>query len=137
MAQRRRRQRRPAGRLSALTCFQCTGSDVAVGRGRRLRRSFLIVVGFAPLWGIKRAEPALGLDLTRDSLYPGNPATLTGTLFAPLFHGSLRRLFANTAPMLVLGTALLYGYLKAARIVLPIVYLPTASAGTAKPSRCG
>jgi hypothetical protein len=105
---------------------------------RRLRRNFLIAVGFtAALWAIKRAELALGLDLTRDSIYPGNPATLTGTLFAPLLHGSLRRLFANTAPMLVLGTALLYGYPKAARVALPIVYLPTSSAGTAKPSRCG
>ena len=110
------------------------GNDLARDQGRRLRRSFLIAVGFAPLWGIKRAELALGLDLTRDSIYPGNPATPTGILFEPLLDGSLRHLFANTAPMLVLGTALLYGYLKAARIVLPIVYLPTCSAGTAKPS---
>ena len=84
---------------------------------RRLRRSFLIAVGFtAALGAIKRAELALGLDLTRYSIYPWNPATLTGLLFAPLLHGSLRRLFANTAPMLVLGTTLLYGYLKATRV---------------------
>ena len=91
---------------------------------RRLRRSFLIAVCFtAALWAIKLAELALGLDLARYSIYPGNPATLTGILFAPLLHGSLRHLFANTAPMLVLGTALLYGYPKAARVVLPIIYL--------------
>ena len=91
---------------------------------RRLRRSFLIAVCFtAALWAVKLAELALGLDLSRHSIYPGNPATLTGILFAPLLHGSLRHLFANTAPMLVLGTALLYGYPKAARVVLPILYL--------------
>ena len=91
---------------------------------RRLRRSFLIAVCFtAALWAIKLAELALGLDLSRYSIYPGDPATLTGILFAPLLHGSLRHLFANTAPMLVLGTALLYGYPKAARVALPIIYL--------------
>jgi hypothetical protein len=34
----------------------------------------------------------------------------------------LRHLFANTAPMPVLGTALLYGYPKAAQVALPIIY---------------
>jgi membrane associated rhomboid family serine protease len=90
----------------------------------RLRRSFLMAVGFtAALWAIKLAELALGMDLSRYSIYPGDPATLTGILFAPLLHGSLGHLFANTAPMLVLGTALLYGYPKAARVALPIIYL--------------
>jgi len=64
---------------------------------------------------------------------------LLGLNFALAVDGKVHQVtgVANTAPMLVLGTALLYGYLKAARIVLPIVYLPTSSAGTAKPSRCG
>jgi hypothetical protein len=54
---------------------------------RRLRRSFLIAVCFtAALWAIKLAELALGLDLSRYSIYPGDPATLTGILFALLFH---------------------------------------------------
>ena len=47
--------------------------------------------------------------------------------------------FLSLSPLTaaVLGTALLYGYLKAARVVLPSVYLPPSSAGTAGPSRCG
>lgn len=91
---------------------------------RRLRLSFLLAIAFiAALWVIKLAELALGLDLSGYSIYPGDPATLTGILVAPLLHGSLGHLFANTAPMLVLGTALLYGYPKAARVALPIIYL--------------
>ena len=83
----------------------------------------MAIVFTAALWAIKLAELALGMDLARYSIFPGNPATLTGIFFAPLLHGSLGHLFANTAPMLVLGTALLYGYPKAARVALPILYL--------------
>jgi membrane associated rhomboid family serine protease len=91
---------------------------------RRLRRSFLIAIFFtAALWTIKLSELALGISLSRYSIYPGDPATLIGVLFAPLLHGSLSHLFANTAPVLVLGTGLLYGYPKAARVALPIIYL--------------
>jgi len=90
----------------------------------RLRLAFRIAAFFtAVLWTIKLSELALGMDLSRYSIYPGDPATLTGTLFAPLLHESLRHLFANTAPILALGTALLYGYPKAARIALPVIYL--------------
>jgi hypothetical protein len=70
----------------------------------RLRLAFLIAALFtAVLWTIKLSELALGMDLSRYSIYPGDPATLTGTLFAPLLHESLRHLFANTA---TLGLAL-------------------------------
>jgi membrane associated rhomboid family serine protease len=49
--------------------------------------------------------------------------TLGGVLLAPLLHGSLTHLLANTPPILVLGTVLLYGYPRASPIVLPVVYL--------------
>lgn len=89
----------------------------------RLRRSFLFAAGFAiVLWVVKLSELALGLDLFSYSIFPGRAETLTGIALAPLIHGSLSHLFANTAPLLVLGTALIYGYPKAARIVLPVVY---------------
>jgi len=40
-----------------------------------------------------------------------------------LIHGSAVHAFANTAPLIVLGTALLYGYPKASRIFGPALYL--------------
>lgn len=57
------------------------------------------------------------------SIYPGRPEALPGILLAPLLHGSVGHLFANTAPLLVLGTALLYGYPRATPIALPGIWL--------------
>ena len=90
---------------------------------RQLRRAFFIVSCFALLlWLIKLMEMLLALDLARYGVYPGRPSGLLGILWAPLIHGSLSHLFANTAPIIILGTALLYGYPKSARIVLPVIY---------------
>lgn len=91
---------------------------------QRLRRAFALAASFAGLlWLIKLAELALGLDLGRFGVYPGRLEALPGVVTAPLLHGSLSHLFANTAPVLILGTLLIYGYPKSARIVLPSVYL--------------
>jgi membrane associated rhomboid family serine protease len=89
-----------------------------------LRRAFAPAAGFAGLlWLIKLAELAFGLDLSGFGIFPGRPETLSGLALAPLLHGSLSHLLANTAPILVLGTLLIYGYPRAARIVLPAVYV--------------
>jgi len=91
---------------------------------RRLRRAFLAVVGFAVLlWTIRIAESLFGLGLSDYALYPGDIFGLRGVLFAPLLHGGFAHLIANTSPILVLGIALIYGYPKAARIVVPLVWL--------------
>lgn len=89
-----------------------------------LRRAFGLSAFFvALLWSIKLSEVALGLDLSGLGIYPGRQQALGGILVAPLIHGSVAHLFANTAPVLVLGTALIYGYPRAARIALPAIYL--------------
>jgi membrane associated rhomboid family serine protease len=90
----------------------------------RLRRAFALSVLFAVLlWSIKLSELALGLNLSLLGIYPGRPETLGGILLAPLVHGSVAHLLANTAPILVLSTALVYGYPRAARIALPAIYI--------------
>ena len=58
-------------------------------------------------------------------MFPQTLTGLRGILLAPLIHGSFEHLIANTAPCIVLLTVLLYGYPKAARLVLPAVYLGT------------
>ena len=94
-----------------------------------LKRSFIIVAGFtAFLWLITAAQAMLGLYLFRYGIYPGQLHGLPGVLWAPLIHGSFTHLFANTAPLVVLGTALLYGYPRSARVVIPVVYLGTGLA---------
>lgn len=90
----------------------------------RLRRALWLVAAFAGLlWLVKLVEIGIDLDLTHLSVFPGRPETLTGIALAPLLHGSVSHLLANTAPILILGTLLIYGYPHAARIVLPSVYL--------------
>ena len=55
-------------------------------------------------------------------------AGLIGILFAPLMHGGFGHLIANTPPLLVLGTAMLYLYPSSARSVLPAIYLGPGAA---------
>ena len=91
-----------------------------------LKRSFTIVASFTlALWLIKIVESLTGAELFKYGIHPGQLSGLTGILWAPLIHSSFSHLFANTAPLLILGTALLYGYPKSAKIVIPAVYIGT------------
>ena len=90
----------------------------------RLRHSFYLATAFAALlWIIKSVEIIFQLDLVHYGVYPLRPGGLTGILTGPLIHGSWSHLFANTLPVIILGTALLYGYPRSAKIVLAAVYL--------------
>ena len=90
----------------------------------RLRQAFIATAFFAALlWVIKLSELAFAMDLSGFGIYPRRPEALTGVLLAPLLHGSVAHLFANTLPLLILGTASLYGYPRAARIALPLIYI--------------
>ena len=89
-----------------------------------LKRASIIVGAFVfLLWVIWLADSALGLGLVRFGVYPGHVAGLRGVLFGPLIHGSAAHIVANTSGLLVLGTALIYGYPRSAGIVLPVIYL--------------
>lgn len=91
---------------------------------RRLRIAFAIVLSFVLLlWMVKLAEYFGGLDLTQFGIYPRRAGGLAGVLFSPFIHGSFAHLFANTMPIIVIGTVLLYGYPRASKVLLPIVYL--------------
>jgi len=91
---------------------------------RRLRTAFAVALSFALfLWVVKFAEYFGGLDFTQFGIYPRRAGGLAGVLFAPFIHSSFAHLFANTAPIIVIGTMLLYGYPRAAKVLLPAVYL--------------
>lgn len=91
-----------------------------------LKQSFTIVALFtAVLWLIKIVESLTSVELFKYGIYPGQLSGLAGILWAPLIHSSYSHLFANTLPLLILGTALLYGYPKSAKIVIPAVYIGT------------
>jgi membrane associated rhomboid family serine protease len=91
---------------------------------RRLRIAFAIALSFALLlWAVKLAEYYGGLDFIQFGIYPRRVGGLAGVLISPFIHGSFAHLFANTAPIIVIGTMLLYGYPRAAKVLLPAVYL--------------
>jgi membrane associated rhomboid family serine protease len=91
---------------------------------RRLRIAFAVALSFALLlWVVKFAEYFGDLDFTQFGIYPRRAGGLAGVLCAPFIHGSFAHLFANTAPIIVIGTMLLYGYPRASIVVLPFVYL--------------
>ncbi|MFQ5643614.1 MAG: rhomboid family intramembrane serine protease [Thiogranum sp.] len=90
----------------------------------RLYHAFRLALAFAVLlWAIKAVETLLHLDLVRYGVFPLQPGGLAGILAGPLIHGSWTHLFANTLPVIILGTALLYGYPRSAKIVIAVVYL--------------
>jgi membrane associated rhomboid family serine protease len=65
----------------------------------------------------------MDLDPAPFGIRPRQLAGLPGILFAPLVHGDFVHLVANTAPLLVAGTAMLFLYPNSALRVLPAIYL--------------
>jgi membrane associated rhomboid family serine protease len=97
-------------------------TDAAADTGR-LRRCFFITLAFVgALWLVKLIELIAGLNLIHYGVYPRTLRGLSGIALAPLIHASLLHLFSNTLPVIILGTTLLYGYPRSARLVIPVVY---------------
>jgi membrane associated rhomboid family serine protease len=83
-----------------------------------------IALGFVALiWLIQLLNWGLDLELERFGVRPRQFAGLPGILLAPLLHGSFAHLAANSLPLLVLGTGMLYLYPNSALKVIPAVYL--------------
>jgi membrane associated rhomboid family serine protease len=88
------------------------------------RLAFKIALGFVALiWLIDILNWAFDLELQRFGVRPRQFAGLPGILLAPLLHGGPVHLIANSLPLLVLGTGMLYLYPTSAVKVLPAVYL--------------
>ncbi len=88
------------------------------------RIAFTIALSFALLlWVVKLVEIVGDLNFASFGIYPRQLTGLTGILMAPFIHGTVVHLIANTAPIVVIGTTLLYGYPRAAMVLLPATYL--------------
>lgn len=88
------------------------------------RLAVKIALGFVALiWLLQLLNWSLDLGPDDFGVRPRQVAGLPGILFAPLVHGGFTHLIANSLPLLVLGTAMLYLYPNSARRVLPAVYL--------------
>jgi len=102
--------------------------DPAYTGSERSRINFRLAVKIALafvalLWAIVLLNFALDLGPDDFGVRPRQWAGLPGILFAPLMHAGFGHLIANSLPLLVLGTAMLYLYPHAALRVLPAVYL--------------
>ena len=102
--------------------------DPAYTSSERARASFRLAVRIAlgfvvTLWLIDMVNWALDLELQRFGVRPRQLAGLPGILLAPLLHGGPVHLFANSLPLLVLGTGMLYLYPNSVLKVLPAIYL--------------
>ena len=90
----------------------------------QLRFAFQITAAFvAALWLLKTAEILFAWRLGQWGIYPQSWIGLRGIIFAPLIHGSLQHLFANTLPLLILGVAVFYGYPKSRWRVVAVIWL--------------
>lgn len=102
--------------------------DSAYAGSERARANFrlalkLALAFVALLWIIELLNWGLDLQPEDFGVRPRELAGLPGILFAPLVHSGFGHLLANSLPLLILGTAMLYLYPKAAVRVLPAVYL--------------
>lgn len=77
----------------------------------------------AVLWTIHISAAALGFPVDHFGIRPGALTALHGVITAPLAHASFEHLISNTLPLLVLGTAMLYGFPRASKIALPVIWL--------------
>ena len=92
----------------------------------RFYRSLIYPAVFVVLlWLIKGADIIFDLDLNRFGLYPLEVKGLPGILTSPFLHANLAHLFANTIPLLVLGSFLFYFYKDIAWMILGLIYLVT------------
>ncbi len=79
----------------------------------------------AMMWGIKLFEIAENVNLSWYGLFPRTLHGLIGIPLSPLLHADLSHLMANTTPMLILGTIILYFYRTIAFQIFFWVYLMT------------
>lgn len=93
------------------------------------RMAVMLSLGFVVLiWLVHLMNWGLDLDPEPFGIRPRQWSGLFGILFAPLAHSSFEHLIANTLPLLVLGTAMVFLYPNASPKVIPLVYLGTGVA---------
>ena len=91
---------------------------------QRLKQAFFLVLCFTLiLWLIEIVKYVSGLDLYKFGVHPQDLTGLIGIVTAPLIHASFEHLISNTPALIILGTALVYGYPRSCWMVIAIVWL--------------
>ena len=102
--------------------------DSAYSGSERARANFRLAVALSfafvgILWLIQLSNWLLDLGPGNLGVRPREWSGLLGVLVAPLMHGGFEHLLANTPPLIVLGTTMLYLYPQSSPRVLAAVYL--------------
>jgi membrane associated rhomboid family serine protease len=88
------------------------------------RFSIIIPLSFVLLlWLIKALEVGLNMNLVTLGIMPGKISGLLGIIFSPLIHADLNHLFANSVPLLVMGTGTVFFYRSLSYRVFIIIWL--------------
>ena len=99
------------------------GFTASVRTRANFRLALRIALGFVGvLWLIQLSNLALDLGPANLGVRPREWSGLIGVLFAPLLHGGVEHLLANSPPLVVVATAMLYLYPQSSMRVLPAVY---------------
>jgi membrane associated rhomboid family serine protease len=101
--------------------------DPTYTRSERSHANFRLAIKLAVafvgvVWLMQLTNWAMGLGAADLGVRPRDSAGLAGIVFAPLLHADFEHLLANTPPLLVLLTMMLYLYPNSALKVLPAVY---------------
>lgn len=93
---------------------------------RRLIIASVIFAGIvSALWVVKAFELISGISLAHFGILPLQAKGLAGIVCAPLLHADLAHLTANSAPLFLLGTVLVYYYRKSAWPVFILSWILT------------
>jgi membrane associated rhomboid family serine protease len=100
-------------------------SLVAVRHDRARVRYAALGAGalLAGVWIAWVAAWLLGWSLDDLGIQPRHVRGLVGVLTAPFAHASFDHLMSNTLPLALLATLTLYGYPRAARLALPLIWV--------------
>ncbi|MBD2258681.1 rhomboid family intramembrane serine protease [Pseudanabaena sp. FACHB-2040] len=83
----------------------------------------LLLLFLAVLWGLEILDLFLRGALDRFGIRPRQLSGLPGILLAPFLHGDLGHLAANTGPLAILGTLILFDGLNTLLIVTAVAWL--------------
>jgi membrane associated rhomboid family serine protease len=90
----------------------------------RLKRGAAAWLSFiALLWLIQVLASVGDWDRAALAVRPHEAAGLVGVLTAPLIHGSVQHLLSNSLALGVIGTALVVGWPRASRWVVPLIWV--------------
>jgi membrane associated rhomboid family serine protease len=81
------------------------------------------LLGVTLLWVVAGVQAVGRFDWVGLGVYPRAWHGLPGIITAPLVHGSWGHLLANSSPLLALGIAALYGFPRATRRAVPLIWI--------------